>query len=350
MTPLRDNIIPASLITLSSIALTFALYSMKTILVPFVFSIFLYFIIAPIIRWMMRKLRFPRLIALMFTFSILSAIFTGLTLLLGISVGKLIRGGRLYYEKLFDLVDEISNSPILERFNIELDFSIIEQFLTSLPILDWISYLSGSVVGIISNIVLVLIFLLFIAIGEKSETARQIIDDEVESKITRYIATKFFTSFLTALISFIILISFKVEVALLLATLTFFLNFIPNIGSIFAIVAAIPMVFLQFGFGLSLILILTLLLMATQFIIGNILDPKLLGENLGLHPVVILLSLLFWGYIWGVAGMFLAVPMSAIIKILVNRSEIAHIFLRHSKKTFKYVIKLFNKYFKKVFE
>ena len=152
-------------------------------------------------------------------------------------------------------MDEISNSPILERFNIELDFSIIEQFLTSLPILDWISYLSGSVVGIISNIVLVLIFLLFIAIGEKSETARQIIDDEVESKITRYIATKFFTSFLTAFISFIILISFKVEVALLLATLTFFLNFIPNIGSIFAIVAAIPMVFLQFGFGLSLILI-----------------------------------------------------------------------------------------------
>ena len=247
MTPLRDNIIPASLITLSSIALTFALYSMKTILVPFVFSIFLYFIIAPIIRWMMRKLRFPRLIALMFTFSILSAIFTGLTLLLGISVGKLIRGGRLYYEKLFDLVDEISNSPILDRFNIELDFSIIEQFLTSLPILDWISYLSGSVVGIISNIVLVLIFLLFIAIGEKSETARQIIDDEVESKITRYIATKFFTSFLTAFISFIILISFKVEVALLLATLTFFLNFIPNIGSIFAIVAAVPIIFLQFG-------------------------------------------------------------------------------------------------------
>ena len=331
MTPLRDNIIPASLITLSSIALTFALYSMKTILVPFVFSIFLYFIIAPIIRWMMRKLRFPRLIALMFTFSILSAIFTGLTLLLGISVGKLIRGGRLYYEKLFVLVDEISNSPILDRFNIELDFSIIEQFLTSLPILDWISYLSGSVVGIISNIVLVLIFLLFIAIGEKSETARQIIDDEVESKITRYIATKFFTSFLTAFISFIILISFKVEVALLLATLTFFLNFIPNIGSIFAIVAAVPIIFLQFGFGLSFILILSLL-MATQFIIGNILDPKLLGENLGLHPVVILLSLLFWGYIWGVAGMFLAVPMSAIIKILINRSEIAHIFLKTFEK------------------
>ncbi|MEC8677349.1 MAG: AI-2E family transporter, partial [Candidatus Margulisiibacteriota bacterium] len=74
------------------------------------------------------------------------------------------------------------------------------------------------------------------------------------------------------------------------------------------------------------------LLIATQFIIGNIVDPKLLGENLGLHPVMILLSLLFWGYIWGVSGMFLAVPMSAVLKILINRSEITEIFLNAFEK------------------
>ena len=176
-----------------------------------------------------------------------------------------------------------------------------------------------------------LIFLLFIAIGEKSETARQIIDDEVESKITRYITTKFFTSFLTGLITFVILVIFKVEVALLLATITFFLNFIPNIGSIIAIVAAAPIIFLKFNISFYLLFVLGLL-SATQFIIGNILDPKLLGENLGLHPVVILLSLLFWGYIWGIAGMFIAVPLSAIIKILVNRSQIASIFLKTFEK------------------
>ena len=78
--------------------------------------------------------------------------------------------------------------------------------------------------------------------------------------------------------------------------------------------------------------------MATQFIIGNILDPKLLGENLGLHPVVILLSLLFWGYIWGVAGMFLAVP-----DVCDNQDSGQSIrnsthFLKHLKKTFKYEV------------
>ncbi|MEK9727916.1 MAG: AI-2E family transporter [Candidatus Margulisiibacteriota bacterium] len=331
MTPLRDNIIPASLITLSSIAITFALYSMKTILVPFVFSIFLYFIIAPIIRLLINRCRFPKLLALLVTFSLLSAFFTGLILILGITIKSIINNGKLYYNNLFLLVDNIANSELINRLNLKLDFTIIEQFLRSFPILDWISYLSGSIVSIISNIVLVLIFLLFIAIGEKSKTARQIIDDEVESKITRYIATKFFTSILTALITFIILFTSKVEVALLLASVTFFLNFIPNIGSIFAIVAVMPIIFLQFGISLTFIIIVSLLV-ATQFIIGNILDPKLLGENLGLHPVMILLSLLFWGYIWGVPGMFLAVPMSAIIKILINRSQITQIFLNTFEK------------------
>jgi len=331
MTPLRDNIVPASLITISAIGITFALYSMKTILVPFVFSIFLYFIITPVIRLLREKCKLPKLIALLVTFSLLSSFFTGLILLLGISIKSIIDSGKLYYDNLFLLVDYISNSPILKRLNIQLDFTIIEKFLQSVPILDWLSNMTSSVVAIISNIVLVLVFLLFIAIGEKSETARQIIDDEVESKITRYIATKFFTSFLTGIISFIILFLFNVEVALLLATLTFFLNFIPNIGSIIAIVAATPILFLKLKFSFALILVLSLL-SATQFIIGNILDPKLLGENLGLHPVVILLSLLFWGYIWGIAGMFIAVPMSAIIKILVNRSQITQIFLKTFEK------------------
>jgi AI-2 transport protein TqsA len=327
MTPLRDNIVPASLMTLSVIGITFALFSMKTVLVPFVFSIFLYFMITPLMRWFKTTCKMPRFLALCITFTIVCAFFTLFILLLGMSVKSLIDSGKLYYNNLFLFVDELANSPILDRFNIELDFGIIEQFLSALPILDWISYLSSSVFGIISNIFLVLIFLLFIAVGEKSEAVRKVIDDEVESKITRYIATKFFTSFLTAIITFIILLSFKVEVAVLLSSITFFLNFIPNIGSAFAVMAAVPIVFLQFGFSLTLFFVLAILA-AVQFFIGNILDPKLMGENLGLHPVVILLALLFWGYIWGIAGMFLAIPMTAIIKILINRSQIMQVFLK----------------------
>lgn len=327
MTALKDNIVPASLITLSSIAIAFTLYTMKTILVPFVFSIFLYFMITPLMRWLKRKCKLPHLLALLITFTFVSTIVTGFILLLGISITSLINGAKTYYDNLFYFVDTLSNSPILERLGVKLDFTIIKDFLSAIPIFNWVTYLTGSVFKIISNIVLILIFLLFIAIGEKSETARKIIDDEVETKITRYITTKFFTSLLTATITFILLVIFGIDAAFILSAATFFLNFIPNIGSILAVVLTLPLVFLKFGFSLPAFLIIGLLA-AIQFIIGNVVDPKLLGENLGLHPVVILLSLLFWGYIWGISGMFLAVPMSAVIKILVNRSKLNQFFLR----------------------
>ena len=253
--------------------------------------------------------------------------------MLGISITNLVNGATIYKDNLYYFVDSIANSPILERLGVKLDFTIIRDFISAIPILDWITYVTGSVFKIISNIVLILIFLLFIAIGEKSETARQIIDDEVESKITRYIATKFFTSLLTGTITFIVLIIFGIDSAFLLSAATFFLNFIPNIGSILAVVLALPVVFLKFGFSIPAIILISILA-ATQFIIGNVVDPKLLGENLGLHPVVILLSLLFWGYIWGISGMFLAVPMSAIIKILINRSKLSQFFSKCFRKEF----------------
>ena len=325
MTPLRENIIPASLITLSSIGIAFTLYTMKSILVPFVFSIFLYFMITPVMRWLKKKCKLPHIIALLITFTIVSTIITSFVLMLGISITNLINGAKTYIDNLTYFVDSIANSPFLMRLGIKLDFTIIRDFISAIPILDWITYVTGSVFKIISNIVLILIFLLFIAIGEKSETARQIIDDEVESKITRYIATKFFTSLLTGTITFIVLIIFGIDAAFLLSAATFFLNFIPNIGSILAVVLALPVVFLKFGLSIPAIILISILA-AIQFIIGNVVDPKLLGENLGLHPVVILLSLLFWGYIWGISGMFLAVPMSAIIKILISRSRISEFF------------------------
>jgi len=102
------------------------------------------------------------------------------------------------------------------------------------------------------------------------------------------------------------------------AVITFFLNFIPNIGSLIAILLPAPVAILQFGLGFKFAMLM-IILGGIQFAIGNVLDPKLMGENLGLHPVVVLLALLFWGFIWGVPGMFLSVPMTAIIKLILSR-------------------------------
>ena len=102
------------------------------------------------------------------------------------------------------------------------------------------------------------------------------------------------------------------------ALLTFLLNFIPSIGSILATVMLVPILVLQFGFGWQFFFVL-IGAGFVQFAIGNVLEPKVMGENMDLHPVTIIGFLLFWGLVWGIPGMFMAVPITAIVKIVLSR-------------------------------
>ena len=110
------------------------------------------------------------------------------------------------------------------------------------------------------------------------------------------------------------------ELAFIFGSLTFILNFIPYFGSVIAVLIPVPIAFLQFEDPTYLILII-LLPAIVHIIIGNILEPKIFGEAFGIHPVTIILSLIFWGMIWGIAGMLLAAPLTAIIRILFGQFE-----------------------------
>ena len=99
-----------------------------------------------------------------------------------------------------------------------------------------------------------------------------------------------------------------------------YFNFIPYFGSVIAVLIPIPIAFLQFEDSTYLILII-LLPTIVHIIIGNILEPKIFGEAFGLHPITIILSLIFWGMIWGIIGVLLAAPLTAIIKISFERFE-----------------------------
>ena len=105
----------------------------------------------------------------------------------------------------------------------------------------------------------------------------------------------------------------------MLAVLTFVLNFIPNIGPFISTALPLPVLFLQYGFDWHILLAL-ILLTAIHFIIGNILETKWLGKSMDLDPIVVLACLIFWSLVWGVIGALLAVPLTAIIKILLARN------------------------------
>ena len=110
------------------------------------------------------------------------------------------------------------------------------------------------------------------------------------------------------------------ELAFIFGSLTFILNFIPVIGSVIAVLLPLPIAFLQYNDPTLVVLIIILPTIIHQ-IVGNFVDPKIFGESFGLHPITIILSLIFWGMIWGFIGVLLAAPLTAIIRISFERFE-----------------------------
>jgi predicted PurR-regulated permease PerM len=100
----------------------------------------------------------------------------------------------------------------------------------------------------------------------------------------------------------------------------FILNFIPTLGSIAAGIGVILFSIVQFYPEPGPIMATIIIMLSANFVIGNILEPKIQGDHLGLSPFVILVSLLGWGWLWGFAGLILAVPMTVIVKIICEQT------------------------------
>ena len=145
---------------------------------------------------------------------------------------------------------------------------------------------------------------------------------EVENKIRFFLIKKVILSAATGFLVGLVLKILGIKFAIFFGFLSFMLNFIPSIGSIIATLLPLPMAFLHGNFGVGLVLMTLLIPGTIQFIIGSVLEPKIMGDALDLHPVVILMALIFWGMIWGIVGMLLATPITAIIKILLEKSEL----------------------------
>jgi predicted PurR-regulated permease PerM len=156
---------------------------------------------------------------------------------------------------------------------------------------------------------------LFSRSGQEDD-ARKIIE-RVRNDIQKYISIKMFTSSLTGLLSYGFLLAVGVDFAGVWGLLIFLLNFIPTVGSIIATIFP-AMIALAQSDGYSLFLLVLIGIGVLQIAIGNILEPRLMGSSFNLSPIVILLNLGLWGYIWGIPGMFLCVPFLIILTIILS--------------------------------
>jgi predicted PurR-regulated permease PerM len=143
---------------------------------------------------------------------------------------------------------------------------------------------------------------------------------QINNSVQQYLGLKTLISFLTGALVTIVLTIAGVDFALLWGVLTFILNFIPTIGSIVATLPPIAITLFQSA-SISKTLVIAILLLCIQFLVGNVLEPKLMGRGLNLSPLVVLFSLIFWGWLWGIPGMLLSIPLTAAIRIAMEQIE-----------------------------
>jgi len=143
--------------------------------------------------------------------------------------------------------------------------------------------------------------------------------DNVMHNMNTYFGTKTITSIATGVLIAIALAIIGVDFPLLWGFLAFLLNYIPNIGSI---IAAIPVVLLALvQLGVTSAIEVAVVFLIVNGVIGNIVEPKLMGKNLGLSSLIVFVSLIFWGWILGTVGMLLAVPLTMTIKIIFDSMD-----------------------------
>lgn len=299
-------------------AVAFVLAITKTVMIPFVLSVFLYLILTPLMKGLQRRFKMRRWTSLALTLILFSSAITLVALLVSGSIDSFIQGIDQYKERVDFLTKAAQES--LHRFGYDLSAFKIGEGPEIAPILPTLKKLTSSILGILSNSVLVIIFTLFLITGESIQESQNATVAKVKNSIARYVSTKLLVSLATGGLSYMVFLVFDVELASMFAILTVLLNFIPNIGSIFAVLLPIPVILLQYYIGWQSFAILGLLT-SFQVLIGNILEPKIMGKSMGLHPVAILLSLTFWGFIWGIPGMFLSVPIMATFKIIAESFE-----------------------------
>ncbi len=301
----------------------------RDLIVPFLISVVIWHLINTLTDYYhkinIKNIRIPKPICFI---AALITMFVALYLvvdMIGNNIANVKAAAPLYQENLLKLSERIYGLlGIEEQPN-------LTQLISQIDFRPFISNIAGTMAGIAGNAGLILIYVLFIFLeqasfrtklnalldGSKhSETVHEIIST-VSRKIETYVAIKTFVSLLTGGACYIVLILNDVDYASFWAFIIFLLNYIPTVGSMLAVAFPALLSLVQFPTFTPFVIILTSL-GCIQILIGNILEPRLMGNSLNLSPLVVMLSLAIWGSIWGIAGMFLSVPFTFILMIVFS--------------------------------
>ena len=299
----------------------------RGILIPIVMAIFLWHLLNTINSGVQKipfmGPRLPTWLSMILSLLVVVILMDMLINIISNNVNEVIAASPRYQESLSTTFNSLDH-----RFHIKgfMDFNYI---VKNLSIQNMVINIYGVFTAITSSAVLIALYVIFLFVEQHYFTQKmnvlfhkdehQKLVNNIINHITRdtqtYLGIKTILSLLTSIASWFIMNWVGLDFAEFWALLIFFLNYIPNIGAIVATAFPATLALLQFQSWVPFLEV-TSGIVAIQFVVGNFLEPRLLGKSLNLSPLVILIALAVWGSIWGVLGMFLSVPITVMMMII----------------------------------
>ena len=311
------------------ISFVFALLILgKNLIIPFIIALLVWYIIVSLSQWIgkfpMARKYFPNWLKL----SISSLIIIGLMAFVGEMVANnatLMANTLPKYESRLNSIV----SQILSQFGMD-QFPNVSSIFEQINVSNIISEILSTFSGFASNALIIVIYLMFIFTEQAVFTKKmkalfttpasyakyEDVVGHINEAIIKYLSVKSVVSILTAALSYLIMVLVGVDFAIFWAFLIFLLNFIPNIGSIVATLFPALLTLVQFD-HLTPFFIIIFGVGAVQMIVGNVIEPRMMGDSLNISPLVVIIALSLWGALWGLTGMVLSVPITVIIIIIL---------------------------------
>ncbi len=299
----------------------------STIIVPFLLSAFLACICAIPLSWLQRK-GVPSSLAITIVVIGFIAVFFLVGRLVGASMDGFLRSIPAYQQRLKQ--DTIAVINWLRSRNVDISGQLVLEYFDPGAAMSFVGTILSAMTGMLTNAFMILVTMVFMLaeVSSLPKRLRRVVDDPETSfrnlrsfteNLNRYLAIKTVISLATAALIGLWLWLLGIDFPFLWAVLVFFLNYIPNLGSIIAAVPPVLLGLIQLGPGSAVGVVVGFAIV--NIVLGSVVEPRFMGEGLGLSTLVVFLSLAFWGWALGPVGMLLSVPLTMTVKIALESSE-----------------------------
>ena len=299
----------------------------KAILIPFLIALFISIICAQPIYWL-EKMKVPKGLAVFIVLIGMLSLFTGFGYLIGGSVSSFSSNVPKYEATLKTITDTFLLN--LNNYGIKVTHAQFNNMFEPSRVLSFTSGIVNQFVNMMGNTFLVFLTILFMLLELSSipDKLRTIFKGPAESmdylatiikSIRHYLVIKTYISLAVGVFIYISLSIIGLDYAILWALIACLLNYIPNIGSLIALIPVFFLALVQLGMGGAIWVLVSFAVVHS--VLGNFIEPKIMGRGLGLSTLVVFLSLVFWGFIFGIVGMFLSVPLTITLKIVLEQKE-----------------------------